>query len=109
MSASLLKFEVERTGEGWWGGVAWVCTGPVITMVRCLRQPDNNPLNRIGDAVATVKIPLANVRKINILFDHREPKQKIKTSSRPHMVTRPGATYKKFEDGWPSHLADRHY
>ena len=77
MSASLLKFEVERTGEGWWGGVAWVCTGPVITMVRCLRQPDNNPLNRIGDAVATVKIPLANVRKINILLSASD-KQRVR-------------------------------
>ena len=58
MSASLVKFEVERTGEAWWGGVAWVCTWPVITVARCLRQPDNNPLDRIGDAVATGKIIL---------------------------------------------------
>ena len=72
-----------------------------------LAHGKHQPLHQ--GAVATVKIPLANVRKINILFDNREPKQKIKTSSRPHMVTRPGATYKKFEDGWPSHLADRHY
>ena len=66
------------------------------------------PVTKTQDEIDNLN-SLVNIRKINILFDHREPKQKIKTSSRPHMVTRPGATYKKFEDGWPSHLADRHY
>ena len=48
-SASFLKFEVERGGEGWVGSGEYGCApGLVIVIVRCLRQHDDNLLNRMG-------------------------------------------------------------
>lgn len=47
-----------RSRNGWGGGECGCAAGLVITMVRCLRQHDNDLLDRTGDVIATVKIIL---------------------------------------------------